>query len=189
MLQVSRYALFLLAFVVAGCSNLLAEYSALVQNGDEGPSLVSFSSGALVVQKPQEYDDSWSAFWILDERANTGWAAPKGVIGNQVIVIELPQKALLKSLEFDTADVDGAGRAAKEILVEMSDTSASAGFSSIAKVTLADHTDNQKFPTFAEAPGRWVRLTVKNNYGSPDYVELMDFRARGKQIGNRVFPT
>lgn len=186
--QVSRHALLFLAVVVAGCPNLLAGDAALVQNSDEGPSLVSFSSGALVVQKPQEYDDTWSAFWILDERANTGWAAPKGVTGNQVMVIELPQKALLKSLEFDTAGVDGAGRAAKEILVEMSDTSATAGFSSIAKVTLADHTDNQKFPTSSEVPGRWVRLTVKNNYGSPDYVELMDFRARGKQIGNRVFP-
>jgi OmpA-OmpF porin, OOP family len=37
-------------------------------------------------------------------------------------------------------------------------------------------------------PGRWVRLTVKNNNGSPDYVEIMDFRARGRQLTSIAFP-
>jgi outer membrane protein OmpA-like peptidoglycan-associated protein len=186
--QVSPYMPLLLAVLITGHSNLPAKDAASAEKSGEAPSLVSLSSGALLVQKPQEYGNNWSAFWILDERANTGWATPKGVIGSQVIVIELAQKAVLKSLEFDTAGVDGAGRAAKEILVEMSDTSATTGFSRIAEVTLADHTNNQQFPTSAEVPGRWVRLTVKNNYGSPDYVELMDFRARGKQLGSTAFP-
>ena len=29
-------------------------------------------------KKPQEYSDSWSAFWLLDERPQSGWAAPQG---------------------------------------------------------------------------------------------------------------
>ena len=36
----------------------------------------------------------------------------------------------------------------------------------IAAVSLKDKTDNQKFPVSAEVPGRWVRLTLKNNHGA-----------------------
>lgn len=180
-------SLLLTTLFTASCFWTLAT-TAPAQQAAESPSLVSFSSGAIIVQKPQEYGDSWSAFWILDENAGTGWATPKGVTGNQVMVIEMPERSLLKSLEFDAARVDGPGRGAKDILVEVSDTSAAAGFKAIAQVTLADHKDNQKFPVAGEVPGRWVRLTVKNNYGSPDYVELMDFRARGQQLTHTPFP-
>ena len=180
-------SLLLTTLFTASCFWTLAT-AAPAQQAADNPSLVSFSSGAMVVQKPQEYGDSWSAFWILDENAGTGWATPKGVTGNQVMVIEMPERSLLKSLEFDAARVDGPGRGAKDILVEVSDTGAAAGFKAIAQVTLADHKDNQKFPVAAEVPGRWVRLTVKNNYGSPDYVELMDFRARGQQLTHTPFP-
>lgn len=176
------------ALVLFAAINAFGSGAAPGQNSAEGPSLVSFSAGALVVQKAQEYDESWSSFWILDERSDSGWATPKGVTGNQTIVIGLPERTVLTSVEFDTANVDGPGRAAKEILVEMSDESATSGFQSIAQVTLADHTDGQKFRTSAQKPGRWVRLTVKNNYGSPDYVELMDFRARGRQLTTTPMP-
>lgn len=175
----------LLLIVLVGA---LSRFAAADNNSPEGPSLVSFSSGALVVQKPQEYSDGWSAFWLLDERSNTGWATPQGVTGNQAIVIELPERSVLKTLEFDTGSIDGAGRGAKDILVEMSDVSASSGFHTIAQVTLADKADNQKFPATAEVPGRWVRMTVKNNHGAADYLELMDFRARGRQLTHTPFP-
>src|SRR5262245_36000315 len=38
------------------------------------------------------------------------------------------------------------------------------------------------------APGRWARLTVKNNHGSTEYTELMDFRATGKQLTKTPLP-
>jgi len=146
------------------------------------PSLVSFSAGALIVEKPAEYADSWSAFWIIDERAQSGWATPQGVISPQVIVIALPEQTVLDSLIFDTGSTDGTKRGAKDILVEMSDTGPKSGFKAIGAVSIRDKANNQKFPTQAEIPGRWVRLTVKNNHGAPDYIELMDFRATGKQL-------
>jgi hypothetical protein len=71
------------------------------------PSLISFSAGALIVQKPAEYDKQWSAFWLLDERPDSGWASPDGEVANHVLVIELAEKTLLKRLEFDTGSVDG----------------------------------------------------------------------------------
>lgn len=153
-------------------------------------SLVSLSAGALIVKKPQEYDTSWSSIWLLDERPDSGWATPRGVTGNQVIVIALPERTVLKSLIFDTGSVDGDdGRGAKDIVVEVSDTNEESGFKKIAEVSLQDKMDNQRFPVAAEIPGRWVRLIIKNNHGSPKYVELMDFRATGKQLTHTPLPS
>jgi outer membrane protein OmpA-like peptidoglycan-associated protein len=152
------------------------------------PSLVSFSSGALIVQKPPEYGSGWMAMQMLDERPGSGWASPEGVLAPAVTVIALPERTLLKRLEFDTGSTDGENRGAKDILVEVSDTSAKDGFKPIASVSLKDKTDNQKFPVSAEIPGRWVRLTVKNNHGAKDYLELMDFRAFGTQLTHTPFP-
>jgi outer membrane protein OmpA-like peptidoglycan-associated protein len=152
------------------------------------PSLTSFSAGALIVQRPEEYSDGWRAFWLLDGRADSGWATPKGVLTPQTIVIALPERTQLERLVFDTAGIDGDGRGAKDIAVEMSDTSASAGFQSIANVSLADKADGQTFPVSAQVPGRFLRLTVKNNHGSPEYTELFEVRGYGRQLTQTPFP-
>src|SRR5215510_1947354 len=153
------------------------------------PSLVSISAGALVVKKPQEYGSNWSAIWILDEKPKSGWATPKNATGPQVIVIALPERTLLDKLVFDTGSVDGGdGRGAKDILVEVSDTNADDGYRKVAELSLQDKADNQQFRVSKPAPGRWVRLTVKNNHGSPEYTELMDFRATGKQLTKTPLP-
>jgi outer membrane protein OmpA-like peptidoglycan-associated protein len=152
------------------------------------PSLISFSAGALIVQKPQEYGNGWTAFNMLDENPKTGWAAPKGVTTDQVTVIELPERTLLKRLEFDTGSVDGGQRSAKDVVVEMSDTGSSDGFKQIASVSLMNRLDHQQFPVSAEVPGRWVRLTAKDNFGAADYLELMDFQGFGTQLTHTPFP-
>jgi len=152
------------------------------------PSLVSFSSGALIVQKPQEYGGGWTAMYMLDGQSGTGWASPEGVLTPAVTVIALPERTLLKRLEFDTGSTDGENRGAKDVLVEVSDASAKDGFKPIATVSLKDKTDGQKLPVSAEVPGRWVRLTIKNNHGAKDYLELMDFRAYGTQLTHTPFP-
>jgi outer membrane protein OmpA-like peptidoglycan-associated protein len=173
----------------AGSSTIATATTTTSATADsQEPSLVSFSSGALIAQKPQEYDETWSAFRILDEKATTGWATPKSVITPQAIVIALSEKTELNRLEFDTASADGEHRGAKDIAVEVSDVSATDGFQKIADVSLQDKTDKQSFPVTAAVAGRWVRLNVKNNWGSPDYIELMDFRGYGKQLTHTEFP-
>jgi len=61
----------------------------IVETGIHDAIARKLNEKGLLVQKPQEYDDSWSAFWLLDERAESGWATPKGTITPQVIVIAL----------------------------------------------------------------------------------------------------
>lgn len=151
-------------------------------------SLVSFSSGAFVSLKPAEHSERWSGFWILDEKPITGWASPKGKTENHVMVIELAEKTLLNQVEFDTARIDGKGRGAKDVVLEISDEGADKGYQKIAEVELADAVDNQKFPVLAAVPGRWLRLTIKNNHGAKDYTELMDFRGYGEQLTKTPFP-
>lgn len=151
-------------------------------------SLVSFSSGALLVQKPPEDSESWGAFWILDERPESGWASAKGVVANNVFVIELAEKTLLKRLEFDIVQVDGESRGAKDIFVEMSNDGPSSGFKEIATLSLVDRKDKQSFPVKVDVPGRWVRLTIRKNQGSTEYTELMDFRGYGQQLTKTALP-
>ena len=55
-------------------------------------NLASYASGAWIVKRPPEYDESWSSAWLLDERSDSGWATPKGVVTPQQIVIELGQR-------------------------------------------------------------------------------------------------
>ncbi|HXH93224.1 MAG TPA: discoidin domain-containing protein [Thermoanaerobaculia bacterium] len=171
----------------AASSSTVATTTTSAPSDSQEPSLVSFSSGALIAQKPQEYNETWSAFRILDEKATTGWATPKGVITPQTIVVALSEKTELNRLEFDTASVDGDHRGAKDVSVEVSDVSPTSGFQKIADVSLQDKADKQSFPVPAAVSGRWVRLNVKNNWGSPDYVELMDFRGYGKQLTQTAF--
>jgi outer membrane protein OmpA-like peptidoglycan-associated protein len=151
-------------------------------------SLVSFAGGALIVQAPQEYGGGWAAMSMLDGQAGTGWASPEKVLTPAVTVVELSERTLLKRLEFDTGGTDGENRGAKDVLVEVSDTSAKDGFKKIAEVSLKDKVDGQKFPVTAEVPGRWVRLTIRNNHGAPDFLELMDFRAYGTQLTHTPLP-
>jgi outer membrane protein OmpA-like peptidoglycan-associated protein len=155
--------------------------------GEPAPSLISFSAGALVAQKPQEYSESWSAFWLIDDRADSGWASPENVVTPQTLIIALPERTQLDHLSFDTGHIDGDGRGAKDVLVEMSDTSASSGFTPIASVSLQDKADDQSFPVSAQVPGRWLRVTIRNNHGSPQYIELFEVRGYGSQLTKTPF--
>jgi outer membrane protein OmpA-like peptidoglycan-associated protein len=152
------------------------------------PSLISFASGALIDKKPQELDQNWSAFRMLDEKATSGWATPENVIAPQSMVIALPEKTEINRLEFDTEHTDGEHRDAKDLSVEISDVSPTSGFQKLADVSLKEKTDRQSFPVASPLAGRWVRLNIKNNFGAPDYIELMDFRAFGKQLTHTPFP-
>lgn len=152
--------------------------------GSEQINLTSYANGAWLLVRPAEYDESWSAFWLLDERSSTGWASPKAAVGPHQVVIALPERSQVQRLEFDSASVDGdaaGSRSAKDIVVELSDAGPASGYAAIASVTLKPKLDKQSFNVAPAAPGRWLRLTIKSNHGSPDYVELFDVRAWGVQ--------
>lgn len=157
-----------------------------------GPSLVALSAGAYIVQRPSEWMASESAYAMLDENPGSKWASKRGVVSPQTIVLALPEKTLLKALEFDNNRIDSQfeGCSAKDITVEISDTSAQQGFQQIAEVSLRDRVDNQRFAVAAEVAGRWLRLTVKNNHTTDQdsTIELNEFRAYGTQLTHSPTP-
>ena len=167
---------------------LFFEFGLMTDAAATDQSLVSFSSGAILVEKSPEYSSAWGNIWIMDENPKTGWCCPEGEILNNVLVIELAEKTALNRLEFDTGYVDANGSGAKDIMVELSDEGPTEGFTEIASVSLVNQEDNQSFPVTVDKSGKWLRLTIQNNHGSPEYTELMDFRAFGKQLTKTPLP-
>ncbi len=146
----------------------------------ETANLLSLQEGCLPVTVPSTYG-GWDAQNLLDDSPTTGWANETGNIKNNVFVFELAGVATLDSFEFDNAGVDAEGAAAKEILVEVSSESASAGFSRVLQATLADITNGQSFKAEKTLPGRWLRLTILTNHGNAEYTELFGLRGYGEK--------
>jgi outer membrane protein OmpA-like peptidoglycan-associated protein len=148
-----------------------------------GENLAGLAAGAVVVVRPTAPDANGEAWFLLDEDPRTGWTSDAG---HQLepTVIELADRSVIRSVQFDTAQVETDGRIPKRILVEMSDTSAKDGFKPIADVTLsASQKDGQIFRTSAEVPGRWLRLSVKSMQAADhDIAQVMEFKAFGERL-------
>ncbi|MGA2083977.1 MAG: OmpA family protein [Terracidiphilus sp.] len=159
------------------------------QGGTEAVNLLSWGAGALVVEAPPSYSDSgnWSPEALLDELPGTGWATKSGDLTPKVFVFELEDKSEITSLAFDTAQVENRGRGAKDVKVEISDRK-DGGFTEIASPSLAPVKDHQKFALKTPATGRYLRLTVLNNWGDDKYMEVMDIYAYGKPLVKHVLP-
>jgi outer membrane protein OmpA-like peptidoglycan-associated protein len=171
--------------IVLLCSLIAAQRGTAPAPSARPPAenLAGLAAGAVVVVRPTAADANGEAWFLLDEDLRTGWASDAGH-HLEPAVIELPDRSIVRSVQFDTGNVDFDGRLAKRILVEMSDTSANDGFKPIADVTLsAAMKDAQVFKTTAEVPGRWIRLTVKAMH-APDHdiTQLMEFRAFGERL-------
>jgi len=151
-------------------------------------NLLSWGAGAIVVQTPPTEGGAtgqWSADALLDEVADSGWANKRGDLSPKVIVIEMTDRSEITRLEFDTAKAYSRERCAKDVTVEISERQ-DGGFSQIAKLSLAAAKDGQKFALNKPAAGRYVRLTVFNNYGDSQFMEIMNFKAYGKPLVKHV---
>ena len=170
LIRLSAHALatcVIVAVAAASAQPLLATSAPSAGGSSPDTNLLSFDAGAWIVKSPAEYNEEWSAFWLLDERLTTGWATPQGTVTAQQLVLALPEQTLLTSVEFGTASVDGddsGSRGAKDIALEISDASATSGFQSVGAFTLKPRLDHQRFPIAKPLAGRWLRVTIKNNY-------------------------
>jgi OmpA-OmpF porin, OOP family len=138
--------------------------------------MLSFHEGTLPVVEPSTYG-GWTALNVLDGESTSGWAAESGQLKNNAFVFALSDSAVtFERFEFDTASIDGDGRGARHVVVEVSPTGKDAGFVEVARGELADRADGQKLAAAKKVAGRWVRLTVVDNHGDAEWVELMEFR-------------
>lgn len=146
----------------------------------DAEDLAGLAQGAMIVSAPEKsYSD---AEYMLDEDPRAGWSGDT-VVGKP-IVIALAQRSAIDRISFDTSNAEYEGQVPRNVVVEMSDTSATDGFKPIANVTLADTgKDGQTFPADGNTPGRWLRLTVKST-GSSATTQIGEFRAFGKKLSN-----
>lgn len=79
------------------------------------------------------------------------------------------------------------GRAAKDVKAEIGD-SRDGAYTVIATPSLAQAKDHQKFVLKTPATGRYLRLTVLNNWGDAQYMEMMNVYAYGKPLVKRALP-
>ena len=152
-------------------------------------NLTAFANGALVESSTSDYGGGWEARLITDENPATGWASVQGAAGPFSIVISLPERSEIHAFEFDTASTETPARAAKDIDVSISDTSASGGFTSAMTAALKSGANTQRVVLARPAAGRWIKLTVLSNHGDAGYSELMELRAFGTQLTHTPMPT
>ena len=177
-----------LAGIALSCAVLLLQPTSPARaQGGAGPvNLLSWGAGARIVQAPPSYSWSgqWSADALLDELPDTGWASPAGDLTPKVFIFELANRSEITSLAFDTANVENRGCGAKDLIVEISERK-DGGFTEIARPSLAPVKDHQKFTLKAPASGRYLKLTVLNNWGDSQFMEIMDMYAYGRALATR----
>jgi OmpA-OmpF porin, OOP family len=153
----------------------------------EETNVLALGDGTLPVVEPPSFG-SWPAVQVIDDARSSGWACQDGKIGNNVFVFEMAAPATISAFEFDTAAIDGNGRGAKDVTVEISASGKDGGFQQVLKATLADRADQQRFPAQSKVEGRFVRLTVVDNHGDPKWTELMGFRGYGIRAASAAAP-
>jgi hypothetical protein len=102
-----------------------------------------------------------------------------------VFVFELEERSELDRIAFDTAFLNRDAKAVRAVRVEISDTSATSGFATIIETRLQMLKDNQNFRFDPKNPlpvGRWVRLTIIDNYSGDEYSAFTGFRGYGRKL-------
>ncbi len=151
-------------------------------------NLLSIQEGTFPVVAPEHYS-GWPTEALLDDSPKSGWACPEGKTAGNVFVFEMIAEAVIERFEFDTAGIDEEGAAAKDVLVEVSATSRTAGFTPVLQATLAAKVNGQKFAAANRTPARWVRLSILSNHGSEGWVELFSFRGFGARPPMAALPS
>jgi hypothetical protein len=152
-----------------------------------GTDYFTYRNGGRIVVMPEDADMaqmSASPMNLIDESSKTDW---EGQGSQAVFVLELAEETELSRIAFDTAFLNKDRKAPRAFTVELSNTSANAGFEEVLSGQLRMKADNQSFSfKDGERPvGRWVRLTIQSNYGE-EYTAFTGFHGFGRQMTNSV---
>lgn len=154
---------------------------------DPGRNWLAFGAGTVVVTTTSESRSSDSRARQLIDESGFAWMTADGQISDQSVTFELPARTTFKRFIVDTASptyLDGSS--AKDVLIEVSDASATDGFQAIAQGTLADSgsrggVDGQVLEATQALPARWLRFTAKDNFGSTRFILTKELSGYGEQ--------
>jgi outer membrane protein OmpA-like peptidoglycan-associated protein len=143
-------------------------------------NLLYVGEGTRPVVEPPSYH-GWGPLRAIDDAPRSAWASAQGKVRNNAMVFEMVAPATFDAFEFDCTGLDGKGRGANKVSVEVSSTSKDAGFEGVLQASLVEGKAGQRFAASKKLEGRWVRLTVIDNHGDPKYAELGSFRGYGRR--------
>lgn len=143
---------------------------------------LAFGSGSALLKFPVSSAGLFSPNNIFEGR-EAFWISREGEAKDQVFVLGLPGETVFKNFSFMNGnDYYGEGSNAKDILVEVSNTSADSGFQKVLETSLPTNIDpNTLYPAISEMPARYVKLTIKNSQSNPNFVSLGEFKGFGTQ--------
>jgi len=176
-----------LSATLLGAAALFAGTGMAIAQAKGEPDLFAFSEGARLVAYPDDVLISQmdsSPLNLIDGSDITDWTGQASP--SPVFVIELAERTELSRISFDAGPLNRDAKAVRSVTVEVSDTSSTSGFETVAAVKLKPLKNGQSFsfdPEFLPV-GRWVRLTVVDNYAGDEYSALTGFHGYGRQLTN-----
>ena len=162
---------------------------------DRGRDWLAFGAGTIIVDKTSESRSSDSGARQLIDESGFAWQTGDGQVTDQRITLALPARTTFTTFVFDTASptyLDGSS--AKDVRIEVSDTSATEGFRTVLEATLKDSAnrggvDGQAFEVTERVPARWVRYTARNNFGSTRFILTKELSGYGTQEARTPIPS
>ena len=142
--------------------------------------ILPLSRDASILYESSSYSLEWKAKYIIDGLLRRGWRSRKDSPFPHIIIFELISNAKINFLKFNnnTRESQYPGISSKKIQVEFSAVSPNSGYNNVESFTLEKGAKVQKF-SITETKARWIRLTIKSNYGHLNYTELKEFEAWG----------
>jgi outer membrane protein OmpA-like peptidoglycan-associated protein len=123
--------------------------------------------------------DDWTTRALLDENPGKGWCSAQYKVRNNEFLFELSEHFDLTELIFDnTCQVEYKGICAKNISVSFSSESYSSGFGNEQSYILPQYQSGISYKIDIKNI-RWIKLTIKDNYGHPEWTELMEMKVMG----------
>ena len=142
--------------------------------------VLSLSKGAHVFYESSSFSLKWTARHLIGGADKRGWRAKEKTPFPHVIIFELASNADIDLLRFknNTNETKFPGISAKEVEIEFSTESPNSGYIPVGAFILEKKQEPQEF-TIQKSKARWIRLSIKSNYGHSQYTELMEFEAWG----------
>jgi hypothetical protein len=142
--------------------------------------VLSLSKGSYALYESSNFSDYYKANNLIDGKRRTGWRSQKDSHFPHIITFEMVGNADITLLKFNnyTDEAKYYGISAKEVEVEFSTESSDSGYILTGSFMLEKQQEPQEF-TIQESKARWIRLSIKSNYGHEQYTELRELEAWG----------
>jgi outer membrane protein OmpA-like peptidoglycan-associated protein len=146
----------------------------------EPVNLASAANGAKIAAYSSNFTGDWDVTNLIGGSETwagqlPAWCTESNAPFPHWAVIELPRKGWLTTLIFNSIIPDEesgwVGISAKDVRLEVSTTSATESFKTVASFQLERNKNNQ-FVHIAPVEAHWLKIVINSNWGHPEYSEL-----------------